>query len=125
MEARPEPRMPVQSNNAEAASAADKSLAEMAQRLEAALRKPKTADSGDAAVPAAAAPATPAPEQTAVSETAAAAPPPPVPPPPPRVARPAEAKQARPDAKTKEGKALYETLEQEMANLLGRPAGKT
>jgi hypothetical protein len=28
------------------------------------------------------------------------------------------------DGKPKEGKALYDSLEQEMASLLGRPAGK-
>ena len=54
---------------------------------------------------------------------------PPPPPAPPRAARPVEPKPARPDAKAregaKEGKALYDTLEQEMASLLGRPTGKT
>ncbi len=93
-------------------SAADQSLAEMAQRLEAALRKPR------AAAPA------PAPEEIDEAEIA-----PPPPSPPPRAARPAEQKPARPDANAregaKEGKALYDTLEQEMASLLGRPTGKT
>jgi flagellar biogenesis protein FliO len=95
-------------------SAADQSLAEMAQRLEAALRKPK------AAAPA------PAPEE--FDEVEPAAPPLPL---PSRAARaaPPEAKPARaePNARevAKEGRALYDTLEQEMASLLGRPAGKT
>jgi flagellar protein FliO/FliZ len=106
-ELRSEPRVQSQPAATEP-SAADQSLAEMAQRLEAALRKPK------AAAPA------PAPEETDEVEIA---------PPPPRAARPAEPKPARPDAKAregaKEGKALYDTLEQEMASLLGRPAGKT
>ena len=44
--------------------------------------------------------------------------------PPPRPARPAEAKPARADTKAKEGSKVYDTLEQEMASLLGRPAGK-
>jgi hypothetical protein len=34
-------------------------------------------------------------------------------------------KPVRAEAKPKEGKALYDTLEQEMASLLGRPANKT
>src|SRR5271170_6235739 len=110
-EHRPEPRVQVQPAEAEP-SAADQSLAEMAQRLEAALRKPK--------------PATPAPAFEEVDEAEIA---PPSPPAPPRAARPAGPKPARPDAKAregaKEGKALYDTLEQEMASLLGRPAGKS
>ena len=109
-EHRAEPRVQSQPAVTEP-SAADQSLAEMAQRLEAALRKPK------AAAPA------PAPEETDETEIA-----PPPPSPPPRAARPAEPKPARPDAKAregaKEGKALYDTLEQEMASLLGRPTGK-
>jgi hypothetical protein len=112
--------MPVQPTNPEP-SAADQSLAEMAQRLEAALRKPKPAEPRETHVPS---PATgrvaPAPEH-ADEEEAAIPPPPPL----PRAARPTEAKPARADAKPKEGKALYDTLEQEMASLLGRPAGKT
>ncbi len=113
IEPRPEPRVqapPVASEP----SAADQSLAEMAQRLEAALRKPK------------AAPPAPAPEKLDEAEPAA-----PPPSPPPRAVRPAppESKPARTETKAgegaKEGTALYDTLEQEMANLLGRPAGKT
>jgi flagellar protein FliO/FliZ len=92
-------------------SAADQSLAEMAQRLEAALRKPKAPD--PRAAPAADDEAEPAEEQVVA------------PPPPPRAARPAEAKPVRAEAKPKEGKALYDTLEQEMASLLGRPPNKT
>ncbi len=45
-------------------------------------------------------------------------------PPPPRAARPAEPKSPRPDAKPGQGKALYDSLEQEMASLLGRPTNK-
>lgn len=96
------------------AGAADQSLAEMAQRLEAALRKPKAPEPRATPAPAA------ADDESAPAEEQAAAPPP-----PPRAARPAEAKPARAEAKPKEGKAFYDTLEQEMASLLGRPANKT
>jgi flagellar protein FliO/FliZ len=121
VEGRPDPR------SAEAIAAADQTLAEMAQRLEAALRKPKAAEAREGQIPAspaaatpARAPAMPAPEQDEATEDAAASPSAP----PPRSVRPVEAKPARPEAKTKEGKALYETLEQEMANLLGRQPNK-
>ena len=50
-EARPEPRMPAPSADAEAPSAVDQNLAEMAQRLEAALRKPKAIEARLAPVP--------------------------------------------------------------------------
>jgi len=111
VEPRPEPRLPPQSASIEP-SAADQSLAEMAHRLEAALRKPK-------------APEPHATEQASEPQAAAPAAPPPAAPRPART----EVKPARPEAKPKEagkdGKALYDTLEQEMASLLGRPAGKT
>jgi hypothetical protein len=113
-EHRPEPRMPAPQPAVEPA-AVDQSLAEMAQRLEAALRKPKAVDTR--------AQVAPEPEDEA-DDVAASAPPPP----PPRPVRPAEAKPVRADANVKdsvkEGKALYDTLEQEMASLLGRPASK-
>ena len=91
-------------------TAADQSLADMAQRLEAALRKP-----GETAPLAT---TRPAPAESML------------PPPPPRTPpRPSEAKPAaRTDAKPGQGKteksektALYDSLEQEMASLLGRP----
>ena len=45
---------------------------------------------------------------------------------PSRPMRPADSIVPRPDAKPPgPGKALYDSLEQEMASLLGRPAGKT
>jgi flagellar protein FliO/FliZ len=120
--ASPRPRAPTNSRpptSAEAAAAADQSLAEMAQRLEAALRKPK-AEAATAAVRPA-----PAPEQIAEAEgEAETATPPPPPPAPPRPARMTDVKPARTDGRAKEGK-LYDTLEQEMASLLGRPPGKT
>ena len=108
-EPRPEPRL-VPTPPAAAApvetAAADQSLAEMAHRLEAALRRP------GAPAPAPAAPA-PAPE---------AAPPAPS----TRGARPAEPKLAasRADVKPNKSTTLYENLEQEMASLLGRPPNK-
>jgi hypothetical protein len=111
-EPRPEPRL-VPTPPAAAApvetAAADQSLAEMAHRLEAALRKP------GAPAPAAAAPA-----------VVAAAPEATPPAPPPRSARPAEPKlgASRADVKPNKSTTLYENLEQEMASLLGRPPNK-
>jgi len=97
----------------EAASAADQSLADMAQRLEAALRKSTpTADARPPAMPQRPAPT---PERMQPANTA-----------PPRPSRPGEPRTelrpARPDAKPNQGKTtLYDNLEQEMASLLGRP----
>jgi flagellar protein FliO/FliZ len=88
----------------ETAASPDQSLADMAQRLEAALRKPNAEGR---------APARPAP----AAEQAPAEPAP-----PPRMPRPAEARPARPEAKPLPGKTTpYDNLEQEMASLLGRP----
>ena len=42
-----------------------------------------------------------------------------------RAARTNEPKPARTDAKPGQGKTLYDSLEQEMASLLGRPTNKT
>ena len=118
-EARPEPREPyAEPPRAPAtqpidSSAADQSLAEMAQRLEAALRKPKAPESRTTAA------------TTAVDDEIEAAEEPAGAPPAPRAARPGDAKPVRAEAKPKEGKAFYNSLEQEMASLLGRPANKT
>ncbi len=120
-EPRPEPRIPTPPANAESPSAVDQNLAEMAHRLEAALRKPKTADARQAAAPAVAPRAASEPSAQQ-AETPAS---PPVPPAPPHPARTPDAKPAQADASAKEGKALYDSLEQEMASLLGRPASKT
>jgi flagellar protein FliO/FliZ len=111
-EPRAEHRMEPPRAPAVEAGPADQSLAEMAQRLEAALRKPKAAESRAAAAPGA------DDETDQVEEHTIA------PPPPPRSTRPAETKPVRAEAKPKEGKALYDSLEQEMASLLGRPANK-
>ena len=125
VEPRPEPRAPaVQSaptpTPAETA-AADQSLAEMAHRLEAALRKPNAP--ADARAPA------PQPRQTQPAEQAAAPEPAPAPPSPPqpRAVRPAEPKPVRsaPPAKPPQSTTLYDNLEQEMASLLGRPTNKS
>ena len=70
-EPRPEPRIPTPPANAESPSAVDQNLAEMAHRLEAALRKPKTADAREAAAPSVAARATPSPEPSAEAEAPA------------------------------------------------------
>jgi flagellar protein FliO/FliZ len=113
-EPRSEPRMPAPQPapvpvSAETA-AADQSLAEMAHRLEAALRKP-----GNPA--AASARSTPPAEQNAAPESAPPAP-------SPRAARPAEPKAPRAEVKPNKPTTLYDNLEQEMASLLGRPTNK-
>ncbi len=102
------PAAPPAAPTATADTAADQSLADMAQRLEAALRKP-----GETAAPAT--------TRSAPAEST-------LPPPPPRnPPRPSDAKPAaRTDAKPGQGlktekTALYNSLEQEMASLLGRP----
>lgn len=135
VEPRPEPRQPIKAEPrlsppqqapapapaaAEAGPSIDQSLAEMAHKLEAALRKPK-AERPPAAPNA---PAAPAAEAVSDAEASTAAPLPPAAP-APRANRAAEAKPARPDAKQPNpGKALYDSLEQEMASLLGRPTAK-
>jgi hypothetical protein len=173
LEPRAEPRLPP-AHADEADATADQSLAEMAHRLEAALRKPKPEGRAPQVRPAA------PPPEPAMEEFEEALPPPPPPPAPrmprtaearppraeakaheppksfeprppeakPAEARPAESRsaEARPaeartaeartaeaktaepkpaDSRTGQGKGLYDSLEQEMASLLGRPAGKT
>jgi flagellar protein FliO/FliZ len=128
-EPRPRPQPPsapvtVPAAETKFTSPADQNLAEMAQRLEAALRRPSKSD--DARPPAPAPMAAPSSEQT--DEPA----PPPASLPTSRAAVPAapptpahnEARPARADAKPAPQKSLYDSLEQEMASLLGRPSGK-
>jgi flagellar protein FliO/FliZ len=92
---------------AAADASADQSLADMAQRLEAALRKP------NAETRAPATPQRPAPERAAAGDAAM---------PQPRTPRPSEPRPARTETRPNQGKtALYDSLEQEMASLLGRP----
>ena len=115
-EARPDPRNGSQPTSPEAIAAADKTLAEMAQRLEAALRKPKAVES-----------APPGPARAVASEQIPVVDAPAAPvaqPTPMRPLRPVDTKPARTENKPGEGKAIYETLEQEMANLLGRQPSK-
>jgi flagellar protein FliO/FliZ len=101
-----EPRLPDPPPGPAAApvdASTDQSLAEMAHRLEAALRKPG-------------APAAPAAPQAAAPAEAA---------PPQRAPRQADPKPApRADAKPNKSTTLYDNLEQEMASLLGRPPNK-
>jgi flagellar protein FliO/FliZ len=101
----------VAASGGEAAAGGDQNLADMAQRLEAALRKP----SSEARTPTNQARPAAAPDQAARSDS-----PPPAPPRNPRGSeqRPAPADANKPN-QTKT--AIYDTLEQEMANLLGRP----
>jgi hypothetical protein len=128
--ARPEP--PLRTVEPRAAPAtADVNLADMAQRLEAALRRPAPAAEPRSAEP----PPRPAP----APEPSAAREPPrlePSRPEPPRAAvperpRPAAAEveteakpEPKPDARPASPKSVLDSLEQEMASLLGRPSGK-
>lgn len=93
----------------DAAAGGDQNLADMAQRLEAALRKP----AGEARTPANQARPAPAPEQAARSDS--------LPPPPPRNPRGSEQRPSDANKPNQNKTAIYDTLEQEMANLLGRP----
>jgi len=104
-------------------SPADQNLAEMAQRLEAALRQPNTRDD---VRPPSSAPlveprgeeidqSAPPPESSPASRAAATDSPMP--------ARNDE-RPARSDAKPAPQKSIYDSLEQEMASLLGRPNSK-
>jgi len=129
-ELRAEPRLPnVQSINDAEAVAADQNLAEMAHRLESALRKPRAV--AEPREMRAAAPVVrvtppsppvaepepePEPEADAAEQPVEA---------PSRPVRTPEIKATRNDAKPTQSKTFYDSLEQEMASLLGRPAGKT
>jgi len=124
IEVRPEPRVEVRPElRVEARAPAapppaeddtDQNLAEMAHRLEAALRKPN-------ALPELREPRAPAPPPRAAEPAPERAPPP-----PPRQARTVEPRPVRTaEPKQSQGKALYDSLEQEMASLLGRPTNKT
>jgi flagellar protein FliO/FliZ len=124
--------VPAPSPEAQFNSSADQNLAEMAQRLEAALRRPaaKADDAPRPAQPAAKAAAQPVPEPPQdefEEEQPPPAPPPRAPTPPEALraargdARPAPRADAKPAAPQK---SLYDSLEQEMASLLGRPNNK-
>jgi flagellar protein FliO/FliZ len=106
-------RATAQSSPAPQAAATDQNLTEMAQRLEAALRHSPGARGGEAA----AKPAAPEPAVSPrINGTNGAAE-------PTRLAA-TELRATRPEPKPAPPKALYDSLEQEMASLLGRPAGK-
>lgn len=114
-ETRPEPRLPAApAAPAEPAASIDQSLADMAHKLEAALRKPK-ADRAEPNAAAGASPSTDAPSAAAPAPAAA-----------PARNRPIDTKPARTEAKPQPnpGKTLYDSLEQEMASLLGRSTAK-
>jgi len=133
VEPRPEPRaLTVQSAPTPTpadTAAADQSLAEMAHRLEAALRKPNAAAEARAPAPQPRQEPRQEPRQAQPAEQAAVSEPQPAPPSPPqpRAARPAEPKPAprSTPAKPPQSTTLYDNLEQEMASLLGRPTNKS
>src|SRR5262249_12090687 len=96
----PESRIPSTPTQPETLTpAADANLAEMAQRLEAALRRPIPQDQKNDGARAAA-------EQAPAKRGDA---------------RTAEPRPARGEGKPGQSKTLYDSLEQEMASLLGRP----
>jgi hypothetical protein len=124
-----QPPKPAAAPEAQLSSSADQNLAEMAQRLEAALRRPAAkADDARAPQPAPKTPAQPAPEP--MHDEIEEEPPPPAPTPrvptPPESLRPqrGDARPARAETKPAPQKSLYDSLEQEMASLLGRPDNK-
>jgi flagellar protein FliO/FliZ len=139
-----QPPAPAPAAEAQFNSSADQNLAEMAQRLEAALRRPVRNDDARPAQGAsqaasqdapreasrAAPKAAPEPQPAETEEEYTPAPPATFAPPSARAAaeaaRPArgDAKPARVDAKPAPQKSLYDSLEQEMASLLGRPNTK-
>jgi hypothetical protein len=101
-----EPQPPPAPAEEEFDAAADQNLADMAQRLEAALRRP--GKGGEARSPEIAPRAAPANAETAPTL-------------PPRT----QAEAGAANAEVKPGRSLYDSLEKEMANLLGRPSGKS
>jgi hypothetical protein len=99
----PEPKATVQYATPET----DENLAEMAQRLEAALRRPGSVEPPHDI--SASEEITISPEQAAAAPDAAQS----------------AAPEVRPEPRPTDTKKFYESLEQEMASLLGRPTGKT
>jgi flagellar protein FliO/FliZ len=123
-----EPPPPPSITDPEYAANADQNLADMARHLEAALRRPPKGGEGR-------------PVETQRPMPAAEPPfveienPEPLPAPPPRgpravesvptEARPARTEAKQPRAEPKQQKSVYDSLEQEMASLLGRPNSKS
>jgi hypothetical protein len=105
-----EPGPPPSVPDADFNASADQNLADMAQRLEAALRRP--------AKPNEARPAEPQPRASNADVNAA-------PPAHPRAIAPPPAEPSVARAEPKPTKSLYDSLEKEMASLLGRPSGKS
>jgi flagellar protein FliO/FliZ len=121
---RPEPRMaapePVVAKAEAELPAGEQNLAEMAQRLEAALRRPGQAETKPVAAaetkPAVAAEQRPAPAPKRGAKVSEEAPP---------VAAAAPAPEVKPPrGEAKGGKTRFDSLEQEMASLLGRAQEK-
>ncbi len=108
----------------EPVASADQNLAEMAQRLEAALRRPPRSEDARAAPAAVRAEPVAAASEEHAPEPHAPEPRTPSPPEPARAAR-GELRSGRAAAQAAPQKSLYDSLEQEMASLLGRPAGKS
>ncbi len=113
-----------------APASSDQNLADMAQRLEAALRRPAPPAAAAPPPPRPAPPAAAAPPKPAPAEAAPAAPPPPPPaavkapelaPAAPEAPPPPARSEAKPEPKSED---VFGSLEEEMANLLGRPTGK-
>ena len=100
------------------AAGGDQNLAEMAQRLEAALRRPMAQQAAPQVAPPAAAPQPVAQPQAAAAPQQAPAPQPAPRPAPQRAAPPKAVPQQQAAAQPK---PQYDNLEQEMASLLGRP----
>ncbi len=103
-----EPPPPPAASEPEFDASADQNLADMAQRLEAALRRPAKTNEARPADP---------PPRTMIADMDA----------PPTIPR-ANAPPAEPNgprAEPKPAKSLYDSLEKEMASLLGRPGGKS
>jgi hypothetical protein len=112
---------------------ADVNLADMAQRLEAALRRPARSGEGRESAPKGEPRARPAPEPPRPPVSAERTPPEPAregePPAPPAAESPAAPEPAKPaeapEAKPAPAKSVFDSLEEEMANLLGRPPSKS
>jgi hypothetical protein len=105
-----EPEPPPSVADTDFNAGADQNLADMAQRLEAALRRPAKPNEARSAEP----------PTRAVNADASAAPPA-----HPRAVAPPTAEPSVARGEPKPAKSLYDSLEKEMANLLGRPSGKS
>jgi flagellar biogenesis protein FliO len=118
----PEPAASAESRPAPPAS--DAALTDMAQRLEAALRRPMTAPQGPPQARSEPAKAEPAPPPRPAGPFGAPPPAPSAKPAPKPDHAPEPAQPAQAEQKPASGKSMLDSLEQEMASLLGRPIGK-